>query len=164
MITVIYSVLNSNNICLNLTKWDGQSNWQPPAGCIAVQQTLKIGSQYYYDSQLNEWREIEVIYTPTEEELLAQCDYYAFWNALLVSNVYQTIRSQAIQSLNVNTCCTEFIAAIADAKAGKTNKNAVQACITLLMNALTLTTNETAELEQLLQAGRLDKVYTLTVQ
>lgn len=162
--TMIYSILDSNHICINLTKWDGQSNWQPPENCIAVPQALFIGSQYYYDQQEGKWIEIIIEKPITEEELLEQCDYYAFWNALLISNVYQTIRAQAIQSLNVNTCCTEFIAAISDAKAGHANKDALQACMTLLMNALTLTTEETTELEQVLKAGNLDKVYKLTVQ
>lgn len=161
---MIYSILDSNNVCINITKWDGHSNWQPPENCIAVPQTLSVGKEYYYDSQENKWIEIVVEKPITEEELLDQCDYYAFWNALLISNVYQRIRAQAIQSLNVNTCCTEFIAAISDAKAGHANKNALQACMTLLMNALTLTTEETTELEQVLKTGNLDKVYKLTVQ
>jgi hypothetical protein len=161
---MIYSILDSSNVCINITKWDGQSEWQPPANCIAVPQALAVGKTYQYDNQLNKWIEVVIEHTPTEEELLAQCNYYAFWDALLISNVYQTIRAQAIQSLNVNTCCTEFIAAISDAKAGRANKNAIQACITLLMIALTLTTEETSELESVMAAGSLDKVYKLTVQ
>lgn len=161
---MIYSILDQNNVCVNITKWDGQTSWQPPENCIAVPQSLFIGNQYYYDNEQSIWIELPTVKTITGEQLLAQCDYYAFWDALLISNVYQTIRSQAIQSLNVNTCCTEFIAAISDAKTGRPNKNALQSCITLLMNALTLNTEEITELQDILKAGNLDKVYTLTVQ
>lgn len=90
-----------------------------------------------------------------------RCNYQAFWDALLISPVYQTIRSQSIQSLEVNTCCTEFIAAMTDAKAGRPNKDAIQACIWLLLAALTLTEEEVAGLQELMTVGGMDTVYVL---
>ena len=44
-------------------------------------------------------------------------NYIAFWNALLTSNVYGSIRTQSMTSLPMNTLATEFIALIGDAKA-----------------------------------------------
>lgn len=90
-----------------------------------------------------------------------RCNYQAFWDALLISPVYQTIRSQSIQSLEVNTCCTEFIAAMTDAKLGRPNKDAIQACIWLLLGALTLSADDLAELQELMAVGGMDAVYTL---
>lgn len=97
----------------------------------------------------------------TDLELLARCDYIAFWNALLTSEVYQSIRAQACVDLGVNVCCTEFVAAIGDAKAGRANKNAIQACITLLLQEVQLTADELSELSDVLSAGNLQYVYTL---
>ena len=31
-----YAILNAEGICINRIIWDGNSDWQPPAGCTAV--------------------------------------------------------------------------------------------------------------------------------
>lgn len=109
-----------------------------------------------------QWRQKwEVIDIPIEE-LPYRCDYQAFWNALIAAPVYQIIRQQATTDLAVNTCCTEFIAAMTDAKSGRVNKDALQMCITLLMQALQLTTEQVTELNSILAVGNLNRVYTLT--
>lgn len=90
-----------------------------------------------------------------------RCDYQAFWDALIASPSYQVIRQQATTDLNVNTCCTEFIAAMTDAKAGRPNRDALQACIWLLMAALTLTPEEQAALQELLDVGSMSRIYSL---
>ena len=95
-------------------------------------------------------------------QLYRYCDYQAFWDALLISPIYQVIRAQAISDLNANTCCTEFIAAMGDAKAGRPNRNALQACIWLLMAALTLSPEQVQALQELLAIGHLDRLYSLT--
>jgi hypothetical protein len=91
-----------------------------------------------------------------------QHDYMAFWDALLVSSVYQTIRSQALTTPAVLVACTEFIAAIGDAKIGRPNVPAVQTCIDYLLAAATLSEAELAEMQSLLEAGHLESVYTLS--
>lgn len=88
-------------------------------------------------------------------------DYRGFYNALLVSAVYQTIRAQAVTTPAVTVSCTEFIAAIADAKAGHPLVAAIQSCINLLMAAVTLTAEETAELQGLMDAFNLSPTLTL---
>lgn len=97
----------------------------------------------------------------TQDELFRRCDYTTFWDGLLISSVYQTIRTQACQDLTVNTCCTEFIAAMTDAKLGRANKDAIQMCINLLVQSLTLNESEVLELQSLMSAAKLDLVYTL---
>lgn len=89
-------------------------------------------------------------------------DYLAFWDALLVSSVYQTIRAQALTTPAVLVACTEFIAAIGDAKAGRPNVPAIQACINYLLGAGTFTEAELTELGELLEVGNLQGIYTLT--
>lgn len=88
-------------------------------------------------------------------------DYLAFWDALLVSSVYQTIRAQALTTPAVLVACTEFIAAITDAKAGRPNVPAIQACINYLLGAGTFTEAELIELGELLAVGNLQDTYTL---
>ena len=89
-------------------------------------------------------------------------DYLAFWDALLVSNVYQTIRAQALTSPAVLVACTEFIAAFSDAKVGRPNVPAIQACINNLMQAGTFTPEELGELQGLLVSANLQDLFTLT--
>ena len=31
-----YAILDSEGRCINRVLWDGESDWQPPEGCIAV--------------------------------------------------------------------------------------------------------------------------------
>lgn len=88
-------------------------------------------------------------------------DYLAFWDALLVSNVYQTIRAQALTSPAVLVAVTECIAAIQDAKAGRPNVPAIQMCLFNLLGAATFTENDLDELRLLLVAGNLQDTFTL---
>lgn len=100
---------------------------------------------------------------PTDPEPAEpQPDYMAFWDALLVSSVYQSIRAQALTTPAVLVACTEFIAAIGDAKIGRPNVPAVQTCIDYLLAAATLSEAELAEMQSLLEAGHLESVYKLS--
>jgi hypothetical protein len=31
-----YAIIDSEGRCINRTLWDGETEWQPPAGCTAV--------------------------------------------------------------------------------------------------------------------------------
>jgi len=88
-------------------------------------------------------------------------DYVAFWDALLISPVYQVIRNQALTTNTVLVACTEFIAAISDAKAGRPNVDAIQACINLLIFGGTFSEEDRTELQTLLNIGNLDEIYTI---
>lgn len=90
-----------------------------------------------------------------------QPDYIAFWDVLLASSVYGSIRQQAFTSLPMNTLATEFIALIGDAKAGRPNETAIQASIDAILATGTFTTADLTELFAALQNGNLDGVYAL---
>jgi hypothetical protein len=90
-------------------------------------------------------------------------DYMAFWDALLVSPVYQSIRAQALTTPAVLVACTEFIAAIGDAKIGRPNVPAIQACINNLLSGGTFTEADLQELGVLLAVGNLQDTYVLAV-
>lgn len=90
-------------------------------------------------------------------------DYMAFWDALLMSPVYQSVRAQALTTPAVLVACTEFIAAVGDAKTGRPNIPAIQACINNLLSDGTFTEADLQELGALLAIGNLQDTYTLNV-
>jgi hypothetical protein len=87
--------------------------------------------------------------------------YTAFWDALLASTVYSSIRTQSMASLPMNTLATEFIALLGDAKAGRANENAIQASIAAIFATGTFTEADAEEFAAALSAGHLDGPYTL---
>ena len=36
MTAIPYAILNSEGRCINITLWDGATEWHPPDGCTAV--------------------------------------------------------------------------------------------------------------------------------
>jgi hypothetical protein len=88
-------------------------------------------------------------------------DYLAFWDALMASSVYASIREQSMASLPMNTLATEFIALIGDAKAGRANTVAIQASISAILTTGTFTLEQLAELGDALDAGNLSTVLSL---
>ena len=88
-------------------------------------------------------------------------DYLAFWDALMMSTVYASIREQSFTSLPMNTLATEFIALVGDAKAGRPNEAAIQASINAILVTGTFTEDHLLELAGALAAGNLDGVYTI---
>lgn len=40
-----YSVINSNGVCINHIFWDGQTEWNPPEGCIVIPSYYTIGEK-----------------------------------------------------------------------------------------------------------------------
>lgn len=130
---------------------------EPPAHDSFSQQVVEDDPVLTADG----WQQVWQVVAVSPDQLVYRCDYQAFWDALLISPIYQVIRAQAISDLNVNTCCTEFIAAMTDAKAGHPNRDALQMCIWLLMAALTLTPEEQAELQEVLAVGSMSRIYSL---
>ena len=89
-------------------------------------------------------------------------DYLAFWDALMGSTVYGSIREQSFVSLPMNTLATEFIALIGDAKAGRANEAAIQASMAAILATGTFTEADLLELNEALKQGNLDSLYALS--
>ena len=89
--------------------------------------------------------------------------YQKFWDLLLVSNIYKKLLQQSFTSLQVNTCCTIFIAAFVDAKTGNPNIPAIQNCIDLILQYCVLEQLDIVELRGLLNISKLDKIFTLNM-
>jgi hypothetical protein len=87
--------------------------------------------------------------------------YTAFWDALVASTVYASIRTQSMASLPMNTLATEFIALIGDAKAGRPNEAAIQASMSAVFATGTFTEGDAEDFTAALAAGYLDTTYTL---
>jgi hypothetical protein len=87
--------------------------------------------------------------------------YTAFWDALLASTVYGSIRTQSMASLPMNTLATEFIALLGDAKAGRPNEAAIQASMSAVFATGTFTAADAEEFTAALAAGLLDDTYSL---
>lgn len=90
--------------------------------------------------------------------------YTAFWDALLASTVYSSIRTQSMASLPMNTLATEFIALLGDAKAGRPNEAAIQASMSAVFATGTFTEADAEEFTDALAAGYLDDTYTLEAE
>jgi hypothetical protein len=88
-------------------------------------------------------------------------DYLAFWDALMGSTVYGSIREQSFVSLPMNTLATEFIALIGDAKAGRANEAAIQASISAILSVGTFSEEQLLELGAAFVAGNLDSIYSI---
>ena len=87
--------------------------------------------------------------------------YAAFWDALLASTVYGSIRTQSMASLPMNTLATEFIALLGDAKAGRANEAAIQASMSAVFATGTFAEADAEEFTAALAAGHLDGIYAL---
>jgi hypothetical protein len=87
--------------------------------------------------------------------------YKAFWNELMTSNAYATLKAAASTNLTINTLCTEFIALIADAKFGEPNVPAIQTSLTQIISSVEFSIEDLAEIQALFNATGLNQIYTL---
>lgn len=87
--------------------------------------------------------------------------YIAFWDALIASSAYASIRTQSFTSLPMNTLATEFIALLGDAKDGRANEAAIQASIAAILSTGTFTQEDIEEFQAALAIGRIDDIYVL---
>lgn len=99
--------------------------------------------------------------TPSQvaERIRVNANYHTFWDALLGSSLYDSIRAQSMASLPMNTLATEFITLLGDAKAGRPNETAIQSSMDALLATGSFTQNHLSELVEALKAGRLNGIY-----
>lgn len=136
--------------------YEVSENEKPPYNQLT--QTIYTGTPYILNgSWVVDW----LIRDLTIEELYGKVNYIEFWNSLVQSPIYQTIRQQASESLIVNVNCTEFMSLLSEAKLGFANPTLIQMSINELINSLTLTIEEYNLLNALLESGNMNLIYTL---
>lgn len=120
-----------------------------------------INGWYWFDSE----EEANVFFNipPKSTSPVKLPNYLKFWDTLIASSFYQVLRTKALNSLQITVVCTEFVAALSDAKIGRGNPQAIQNCIWLLMMATTFTESELLELNNLLINSNLSEIYTLSL-
>jgi hypothetical protein len=152
-----YALIDTvTTLVVNVIAWDGISLWRPPTGHTAVA-TAEAGIGWTYANGT---------FTPPPAPppgppIPPQPDYIAFWDALIASSVYASIRTQSMASLPMNTLATEFIALLGDAKAGRANEAAIQASMSAVFSTGTFTDADAEEFTAALATGYLDDTYTL---
>jgi hypothetical protein len=123
----------------------------------ALSATPQLAAYAASDSYVN-WPELD----PALAAGAPSPNYRLFWDALVASTVYASIRTQSMASLPMNTLATEFIALIGDAKAGRPNEAAIQASMSAVFATGTFTEADAEEFTAALAAGLLDDIYSLT--
>jgi len=81
--------------------------------------------------------------------LLSRVDWTGFSEKLMGSSAYGKARAGAATSLQTNVTCTELIALLADARAGRPHVDGINACFAAIGNEIVLTDEDKAELFQL---------------
>jgi hypothetical protein len=112
-----------------------------------------------------EWNSETRVYDAVEksdEDKQKSVQYNNFWNNLLETGVYGTMKTAASTTLAANTLLTEFIALLTDAKNGAAYTTKIQASITAILAGITFSTDELAELQTLFDSTGMSAVYTLS--
>jgi hypothetical protein len=136
---------------LNALGWKGPIQMPPFAGT----------SYFTHDYQWNkETREYDVTEL-SEYDKQKRVQYQQFWNKLLDTNAYTTIKTASSQSLQANTLATEFIALMSDAKRGQANVAKIQQVLTEIVSSIAFTTEELAEIQTAFTQSGMFSIYTL---
>jgi hypothetical protein len=136
---------------LNALDWKGPIQMPPLAGT----------SHFTHDYQWNkETREYDATEIP-EYEKQRRVQYQQFWDKLLNTNAYTTIKTASTQSLLANTLATEFIALMSDAKRGQANITKIQEVLTEIVSGIAFTAEELAEIQTAFTQSGMFAIYTL---
>ena len=136
---------------LNALGWKGPIQMPPFAGT----------SYFTHDHQWNkETREYDATEIP-EYEKQRRVQYQQFWDKLLNTNAYTTIKTASTQSLQANTLATEFIALMSDAKRGQANIIKIQEVLTDIISGIAFNAEELAEIQTAFTQSGMFAIYTL---
>lgn len=116
---------------------------------------------FTHDHQWNkETREYDATEAP-EYEKQRRVQYQQFWDKLLDTDAYTTIKTASTQSLQANTLATEFIALMSDAKRGQANIVKIQEVLTDIISGIAFTAEELAEIQTAFTQSGMFVIYTL---
>jgi hypothetical protein len=120
------------------------------------------GTSYFTHNY--EWNSETLSYDATEleeYEKAQRVNYQMFWDGLINTTAYLTIKEAASSSLLANTLATEFIALISDAKMGHANKEKIQESLTAIVSNIPFSVEEMEEIENVFSESGMFAIYAL---
>jgi hypothetical protein len=121
------------------------------------------GTSHYTHSF--EWNSETLSFDVTELdefEKRRRVNYQAFWDGLINTSAYATIKATASQSLEVNTVATEFIALLGDAKNGRANVEKIQEILLEIVENIPFSEEQLEEIQEIFVTSGMFAVYTLS--
>ena len=123
-------------------------------------------------TQIRQWDTNDMVYrvfdlAPQQIEARARAaqeataNYRLLYDALIGSDTYQEIVTQAASNLSLTVACTQFLSAMVDAKLGQPNLTLLQHCIDLVLASATLDDEQLQEIYTALSAAGLWGLITL---
>ena len=112
---------------------------------------------YKWNKETREYDATEV----SEYEKQRRIQYQRFWDRLIITSAYTKIKTAASQSLLANTLATEFIALMSDAKNGHANITKIQEVLLEIVENITFTEEELAEIQTAFTQSGMFAIYTL---
>jgi len=132
--------------------------WKGPIQMPPLEGTSHYTHDYEWNKQTREYEAIEV----DEFEKQQRVDYQKFWDDLIDTSAYATIKTTSSQSLPANTITTEFIALLNDAKNGHENVTKIQEVLLEILENISFTEEELEEIETAFTDSGMYSVYTLS--
>lgn len=136
---------------LNAIGWKGPIQMPPLPG------TSFYTHSYTWNTQTREYDVIEL----EESNKIQGVNYQRFWDDLIETNAFSSIKSQASQSLAINTITTEFIALISDAKNKNANIKKIQESLLEIVSNISFTAEELTEIQEIFTESGMFAIYTL---
>lgn len=131
--------------------------WHGPIEMPPLSGTSHYTHTYEWNSETLSFNAIEL----NQYEKEKRVNYQRFWDLLLDTNAYVTIKSTASQSLSANTLATEFIALLNDAKRGNANVKKIQEALLEIVSTISFTTEELQEIQKVFTETGMFAIYTL---
>jgi hypothetical protein len=136
---------------LNALGWKGPIQMPPLPG------TSYFTHSYQWNTETREYDATEL----DEYQKRRQVNYQQFWDLLLDTGAYTTIKTASTQSLQANTLATEFIALMSDAKRDQANIVKIQEVLTEIVSGIAFTVEELGEIQEAFTQSGMFAIYTL---
>jgi hypothetical protein len=137
---------------LNTLGWKGPISMPPTPG------TSYFTHSYEWNTETREFDATEL----DELEKAKRVNYQKFWDDLINTSAYSTIKATASQSLEVNTVATEFIALLSDAKNSHANVEKIQEVLTEIVENILFSEEELEEIQEIFVESGMFAIYTLS--
>jgi hypothetical protein len=131
--------------------------WKGPIQMPPLEGTSYFTHSYQWNKEAREYDATEL----DEFEKRRRVNYQQFWDGLINTSAYTTIKTTASQSLEVNTVATEFIALLSDAKNSHANVEKIQEVLLEIIENIPFSETELGEIQEVFTKSGMFAVYTL---